>query len=126
MQRQQISAAELATAEPGSISGPVELEGWLVFESGTETAWIAASHESVDEPVVALVDSDKIYDRMMNSRVSPLGGGPYTFVNRARLIGVLEATGNAYSIIDVDEVNVYEMVRFRFGSEVPQLKKKSP
>lgn len=123
MQPQQIEAAQLLTAEEGSVSGLVAIEGWLVLESGSSGGWLAAGHDTVPTPVVRLAESKEIHESLLDSRLSPYGGGPYAFVNKATLTGSLQWTDTGYLLSDVDEIAACEMVHMWLKPPTP-LKKK--
>jgi len=125
MEPLNITTAELAAAEPRSVVGLVKIEGWLVLPNGAERGWLAASEDTVPEPVVHVDQASQIHEGLLKSRVSPFGGGPYTFVNRASLTGSLELVSDGYLLSDVDEIAVCEMVHLWLNPSPNMLKKKS-
>ena len=65
-----VSVTELLTSELGSVSGPTEIEGWLVGDTGTKNAWLAASEATFDVVAVQLDESTQIYELMLGCGIS--------------------------------------------------------
>ena len=120
-----VSVAELLASEPGSVSGPTEIEGWLVGDTGTKNAWLAASQATFDVVAVQLDESTQIYELMLDCGIPLLGGSDYAFVNRAILTGSLDTSDDNYVLSDVDPVTVLQEVTFWLKPAKPLVKKKS-
>ena len=94
--RHELSVAELASAAPGPVSGPVVLEGWLVGEYSTESAWLAASWDTMEDRVVRLNESKLVYKVMFEGRLPLFGGGTIAFATRAIVTGSLAFVDDEY------------------------------
>ncbi len=123
MERQQISAQDIANGQVSLATGPVLVDGWLVFTASGDQGWVAASSE-VLEPVIRFADPDAVFN-LLKSHLSILGGGPYSYVNPASITGLLSRVDDEYVLSDVGYLDVWERRRLSL-KPVARLQKREP
>lgn len=99
------TARDLA-ADELTLEGAFEIEGFLTFRSLSDQGWLAADDEKA-EPVVMLTQSVELIDALQ-ANVFVLCGGPFLYLNQAKVVGSLTSDRDRYLLRDISTIEIWD------------------